>query len=180
MAALSEVDLKKLTTLNGDLELHPASSAAPLSMLTALDLPQLVEVDGSVELALDAARSVELPRLKSVAGDLAIRSSPVLATSSLPRLSGIGGTLAVSGTKLGTLDVPVLESIGSDLVVDNNPALRVVRLPELRTVGGNFDFHQNHALADCRARAVSSQLVDFTGTTTIDNDNAREGPEACE
>jgi hypothetical protein len=177
----SELDLRGLAAIGGDLHAPQAPQAA--------QLPALVVVDGDVELGA-ALTTVALPALTTVGGTLAL-DSPTLATVALPRLRNVGalrvasplvttlalprlttaGSLQLAAAALATLELPALTAVGAELVVDAS-ALAELRLPALQqapavVVGGSPALARIEApllaAVDDRLELRGTALADLSG-----------------
>lgn len=78
---------------------------------SAVDLPELMDVAGSLTISDLAAADLSLPQLRTVAGELLLAGNPGLETLSLPRLERVDGDLVLA-------DDPLLVDIGDLLAVE--------------------------------------------------------------
>ncbi|MFM2160733.1 MAG: hypothetical protein RLZZ383_245 [Pseudomonadota bacterium] len=106
---------------------------------TALVAPQLVGIGGALRLGAVGLQTVDLPALRSVAGDLDLRGAAGLAALSLPALREVAGSVwADRGSALATLSLPELASVGGDVRLIDASALATLAMPRLGTVGGGL------------------------------------------
>lgn len=164
--ALTSVSLPALTTTG-----HV--SFAGNDELTSLDLSNLTTA-GGMALFVNKLTSLSLPKLVSVADfdflSLGGTDDP-LTSLSLPELATVAGIFSVRDTLLPTeLAFPKLATVG-DFTVEGNYALTNLTAPVLATVQSGFRIVSNPALPTCQIQALLGQLTNFSGMTTIRENN---------
>ena len=147
---LTSIDLASLINVSGDVFLDAPEAD--------LRLDELAEVEGDLYLT---SRSVDLPKLFEVAGDLAASTTspaadwtldvlmtvdgvlnldlPGVTRVSAPMLTRVDGAMWLDAPDAQTVAFPLLDSIGGDLVL-NLDVLPALSLPALTTVAGGFAY----------------------------------------
>ncbi|HEX2881889.1 MAG TPA: hypothetical protein VHO25_20350 [Polyangiaceae bacterium] len=165
---LTSVSLPALTTTG-----HIAFSGN--EELTSLNLSNLATA-GGMTVFVNKLTSLSLPKLVSVAleFDFVVVSGTAdpLTSLSLPELATVGSIFSVRHTLLLTeLALPKLATVG-DFTVEGNNALTNLTAPALATVQGGVRILSNPVLPTCQVQALLQQLSNFSGMTTIrDNDD---------
>ena len=116
---------------------------------------------------VDGLTVLDLPSLRSV-GPITIAANPALRTIRVPMLQTIEGELYIhENPVLSEVEFPVLSSVGDDVAVRDNAALAAVRFPALQEAR-NFVIY-GPALRTVTAPAVrSTRRIDVRDASTID------------
>ncbi len=164
-------DLENLTSVGGSLGI-----SFNTALISLEGLENLTSVGGVLGISdNDALTSLSgLENLTSVGGNLGIAFNAALTNlSGLENLTSVGGSLSVGdNATLTNLDgLSNITSVGGNLTIQNNAVLMSLGMTSLTTVNGNFRITDNPVLFSIRAEGLLSQLVGFTGTATIENNN---------
>jgi hypothetical protein len=143
-ANLSTLDLSALEQCNNDLTIQTGTnSATGNKVLSAVELPQLQQVGGSLTLRyLTAVENIDLQALQHVGGDCTIGYLLSAKTLLLLNLTEIGGSFSVNYlTQMTTFRAPLLQRVGGGFTLSDSSStamLALVELTSLEQVGGNF------------------------------------------
>ncbi len=143
-ANLSTLDLSALEQCNNDLTIQTGTnSSTGNKVLSAVELPQLQQVGGSLTLRyLTAVENIDLQALQHVGGDCTIGYLLSAKTLLLLNLTEIGGSFSVNYlTQMTTFRAPLLQRVGGGFTLSDNSStamLALVELTSLEQVGGNF------------------------------------------
>jgi hypothetical protein len=101
----------------------------------------LPNLETAQNITIRTAKSVSLPSLKNVTGNLGFYENTFTSLTA-NNLTYVGSTLAVSGNlNLNNLTFPILKTIGGGFQVQNNTQLTSVEFPKVEAIGGAFDFY---------------------------------------
>jgi hypothetical protein len=144
--------------------------------LTALSLPLLTEVTGSLTLTgAHTAITVDLPVLERVDGSLILNSPDGLVSLlslSMPTLAVVGQDLRIDDSfSLGSVELPALTSVGRHLWLRRHVSVGRVALPALAHIGGALRVEDNAALTALEMPNVPSIGSNFLAELAIE-DNA--------
>jgi len=135
-----EDDPPPLRPVEGDFVIASVADAADLC--AAGDA-----VVGNVTVRGEIEHLDELSCLRQVAGTLRIDAIDLLRSVVLPDLTWVGGDLSIQlDTNLQQINLPLLEEVGGGLAVQFNPLLAAVALPRLAFAGGFVSFYDNFRL----------------------------------
>lgn len=128
--ALAALHLDHLGTIAGGIALAPQAAFQ-------LALPSLVSIGGSLQSTLSPVTAIDLPAVERVRGSVSLDGMPMLVEVSMPRIVEIRGSLVLAGMPaLSTLDIAQLVAVGRTFYVSNLPALHALQLPSLRELAG--------------------------------------------
>ncbi|MEO0604716.1 MAG: Ig-like domain-containing protein, partial [Myxococcota bacterium] len=151
MLALSTLELPVATTIGGIVDVSSNSG------ILAIDAPLLEEL-GGLEAVFASLRTLDLPSLVTVDGDVELRFVD-LATVSLPRLETIGGGLEFTDTEtLTSFSAPALTTVGGTLRFFDTPQVGTIVAPQLATLGG-FDLQRNDVLTSLSLPATDLETL---------------------
>lgn len=129
--------------------------------LTALDLPELLALDGTLALAdLPVLESAELPLLASVGGDVVVTRSNTLGTLGVHRLAEVGGSVRLVGVEAmdGFLPFDSLEAIGGDLELWRTGITEPRDFRRLAEIGGSLMIGENQHLVSLAGYDVLARV----------------------
>lgn len=130
--AVDWTDPVKVAALEGA---HIVTGSLALAGPRSIELPMLQVVSGNV--TVTAGGVVSLPALTTIGGDLALQGKPVALE--LGALRSVLGKVDVSNSDdLFAFTLPALTTIGEDLHITAR-RLSSISLPDLENVGGNFE-----------------------------------------
>ena len=142
---LVDIDLPKLAHLqfakiNSGISSQTALSIVQNSRLQKMNLPELQEIMGGVEIG-DNKRliGVEMPALTLISEKVRLANLDEFKFWKAPQLEEIGGDLIVKSNKsLLSFKLSQLQTLGGNTEITYNSDLRKIEFPLLSSVGGHF------------------------------------------
>ncbi len=133
----------------------------------------LVEVTGDLTITQTGLEALELQRLTTVLGSLALQDNEALAQASLPALASVTLDLDVSeNALLDSLDLSGLDEVGQELAFSGNTSLSTLELDALADVGSlsvqRNDLSGGLALSSLERTADSLRIANNQGLAAID------------
>lgn len=135
-----------------------------------LALPSLVSIGGDLASTLSPVTAIDLPALEQLGGSVVLDGMLTLVEVSMPRLEKTRGSFFLAGLPvLSTLEIAKLVLVGGTFYVSDAPALRALALPALNQVAGadfviqvtgieQLDFTALQDSSTCLILAANSQL----------------------
>ncbi len=130
---------------------------------------QEITGDLMIRVSADGLRTVELPNLQKVRGNVVIDPHTQEVEAVLPALVEIGGSLISGGGRHGlTINAPVLSSVGENLIASSS-SLRTLSFPALKRVDGMLTVAMNSQLTTLSLPALEEvgQLVSLTQNSQL-------------
>ena len=183
-AALQLVSMQSLARVAGDIVIRNNSVAY-------VQFDKLAEVEGSVRISSSALQTLDFPELAAVGSDFDIQGTTddgnaggEIVALELPRLASVGGVLAVNNLeKLASISLPVLTEAGSIDFASVPVQFEKLVMPSLSVVNGDLYINACYVKGDFSTSTANNKLTaidglsDLTlvkGTLTISNFDALE------
>ncbi|KAK7731468.1 protoplasts-secreted [Botryosphaeria dothidea] len=126
---------------NGDklrITLKKLESAGSITIRNAseIEVPTLTSVDGSLTIGTGrngrSSDDLDLSKLETVGGDLAIIDESKLTSIDLSALRSVGGDLTISSTNVSSFDFPSLETVEGTLFL--NGTFSEIHVPAIKSI----------------------------------------------
>ena len=195
--SLTNLDgLSNLTSVGGDLYIGynaALPNLAGLSNITSVGgglnicfntvltnlagLSNITSVGGGLNIGFNPVLTnlAGLSSITSVGGGLSIGFNPVLTNlAGLSNITSVGGDLYIgyNAALTNLADLNNITSVGGDLYIGYNAALaNLAGLSNIISVGGGLSIDYNDVLPTCEAENFLTQLIEYSGTTTIAGNN---------
>ena len=139
------------TVFEGSITINSAADATAAQAYT--------DITGSLVIGVGFTGAVDLPRLRTVGGDVYAEGGG-MTNLRAPNLASIGGDLWVYlVTKLVELDLRSLVTVGGRLWVYRNPKLATLRLDALRQVAEDVQIRDDSPLGACVVDDIASHVT---------------------
>ena len=155
------VTFPALVSLLGDLSVE-SNTLGTLSLPTLLNVPE----SATVEVTSNSLRSLQLPSLNSILGNVSITDNTKLTALDFPTLSYSQGLLQIaSNPQLTSITFDIMDANDVNILVTGNPALLSVSFPSLVNLFGNPVITGNALLEEINLPMISTMFA--TASLTI-------------